>query len=244
MNKVFCRKRLLFSLIFTGYLILFNTACGLDTFYVLDAPTNVVHKPEHGAIDFATSYFEFYTTDKEYESIKFLGTDVYYKIYKSSARLDSEVNDLENLASRDQSSSNAAEKLITSYRYQPLRGAGHDDVSVLIPSDGSDDKVYIRLSDYTSTYPAQITVNNDNIYGSDSRVIPVRNLSNKPSFNFSTIAADLRPKSGDVDVSDSGSSSDNYWYVSLFALAIGQDSTYSPIYSNILYLGSVRISAE
>ena len=242
MNKVFCRKRVVFSFLLAGYLILFNASCGLDTFYVLDAPTNVVHRPDCSSIDYSDNYFDFYTVDKNYDSIKFLGTEVYYKIYKSSSRLTTEASDLQAAANKDDSSGGAAEKLIQSYKYQPLRGSGYDDKAVLIPTTGSDQKITIRLSDYHGIYLSQITVDGSNIYGSPSRVIPVRNLPDKPNFNFTSVN---NPKSDDADVNTSGSSASSAeWYVSMFAVAIGQDETYSPIYSNILYLGSVRIPVE
>ena len=244
MNKVFCRKRFLVSFILTGCLILFNSSCGLDTFYVIDPPTNVVHKPEYSSIDYSDSYFEFFTVDKEYDSIKFLGTEVYYKIYRSSSRLKSEAEDIQTISNRDDSTSVAAEKLIQTYRFQPLRAAGYADKAVLIPTSGSNAKVNIRLSDYNDLYLASITVDGDNIYESPSRVIPVRNLPNKTTFSFKDLKADQRPKSDDVDVNNSGSSTDSDWYVSMFAVAIGQDYTYASIYSNVLYLGSVRIPTE
>ena len=248
MNKVFCKKGVLFSLILTGYLILFNTSCGLDTFYVIDGPTNTIHKPDCNSIDYSDSYFEFYTVDKEYDTIKFLGTDVYYKIYKSPDRLRSEYEDLIAISNRDDTASAAAEKMIQTYRFQPLRAAGYEGKDVLFPTVQSNQKIYIRLSNYTVSYPAKITVDNDNIYNAANTVIPVRNLATRPSFNFQelrTSNSSLLPKSDDVDVNTTGSnSSDTNWYVSLFAVAIGQDSSYSAIYSNILHLGSVRIPTE
>lgn len=243
MNKAFCRKRCIFSFLLTGCLIFFNLSCGLDTFYVIDGPTNTIHQPDCSSIDYSENYFEFDTIDKDYDSIKFLGTDVYYKIYSSSSVLQNQVNDLISIANRSESTSAAAERLIQNYQYQPLRGAGHDGVSVLIPTDGSNDRVYIRLSNYSDIYPAQITVNGKNIYDSEGQVVPVRNLPSKPSFSFSALSPDLRPKSDDADVNGSSTSND-FWYISMFALAIGQDTTYTPVYSNILYLGSVQIPAK
>ena len=243
MNKVFCRKRVLFSFILAGYLILFNTACGLDTFYVIDSPNNTIHAPSYSSIEYQDNYFEFWTEDKTYDAIKFQGTEVYYRIYKSSDRLRTEVNDLIAIAEKDESNS-AAYKLTDTYKYQPLRGKGYEDKDVLIPTAGYNQRVYIRLSDYSGTYFAEIKVNNNNIYGSSTTVIPVRNLDKSLSFNFKELTEDERPQSGDVDVNTNGSSSDNDWYVSLFAVAVGLDYTYSQIYSNILYLGSVRIPIE
>ena len=244
MNKVFCKKGLLFSLIFAGYLILFNTSCGLDTFYVIDGPKNTIHTPDCSSIDYSENYFEFFTVDKDYESIKFLGTDVYYKIYQSSSRLQSEADDLLTTANREDSTTAAAEKLIQNYHFQPLRGAGHYGVNVLIPTSGDNQRIHIRLSDYSDLYLAQITVDGENIYNSSSRVIPVRNVPDKTSFNFKNSIPETIPEKDDADVNTSGSSSGSLWYVSMFALAIGQDASYSPIYSNILYLGSVAIPVE
>lgn len=244
MNKVFCRKRTIFSLLLTGCLIFFNLSCGLDTFYVIDAPTNVLHKPDCSSIDYSENYFDFYTNDKKYENLKFLGTEIYYKIYKSSSRLNSEADDLITLANKSDSASSSADRMIQTYKFQPLRAAGHEGESVLIPTVESNQRINIRLSNYT-IYPAQITVDGENIYGSASRVIPVRNLPSKPNFNFRTAVSDSVPKSDDVDVNTSGSStSESIWYVSMFAVAIGQDSSYTPVYSTVLYLGSVQIPVE
>ena len=247
MNKVFCRKRTIFSLLLTGCLIFFNLSCGLDTFYVIDAPTNVMHKPDCSSIDYSDNYFDFFTADKEYEAIRFLGTEVYYKIYKSSARLNTEADDLVSIANKSDNTSAAAERMIQSYKFQALRGAGHKGENILIPANGSNQRINICLSDYT-IYPALITVDGNNIYGDASTVKPVRNLSDDKYFNFRASAASSSanavPLEGEVDVNTSGTSSDSDWYVSMFAVAIGQDSSYVPVYSNILYLGSVRIPLE
>ena len=54
MNKTFCKKNHIFSLILAGCLILFNlSSCGLDTFYVIDAPSNVIHQPQYSSIDYS-----------------------------------------------------------------------------------------------------------------------------------------------------------------------------------------------
>lgn len=252
MNKAFCRKRVLFSFVLTGCLIFFNLSCGLDTFYELKSPFNIVHKPDCSSIDYTESYFEFFTgaAPDSGVPIKFFGTDVYYKIYQSSSTLQNQVNELIAVANREESTSVAASRMIETYKYQPLRGAGYDNVNVLFPAkpkeedeDKKVDLVSIRLSNYQDLYPAHITVNGGNIYNSTSRVVPVRNLPSKPSFSFASLNDDLRPKSDDADVSSSSNNPD-LWYVSMFAVAIGQDENFSPVYSNILYLGSVQIPAK
>ena len=244
MNKAFCKKRVFFSFLLTGCLILFNLSCGLDTFYVIDAPHQTVHIPEWNNPDIATdSYFEFYTVDKDYDSVKFLGTDVYYKIYKSSSTLESQVNDLVKLATESDTNT-SADKMIRTYLYKPLRGKGHENVNVLLPTTGSNQRVKIRLNNYT-IYDAGIDVDGSHIYGSSSAVIPVRNLENNPTFQFKSSDSDSIPKSGDADVNSNGSSSsDSDWYIAMFAVAVGLDYTYTQVFSNVLYLGAVTITVE
>ncbi len=254
MNKAFYIKRCISSFMLIGCLILFTLSCGLDTFYVIDAPTSIEHKPEYNSIEKSDFYFEFWTVVPDDDlPIKFFGTNVYYKIYKSSSKLENEVQDLYNISNKDDSSTSAARKMIETYGYQPLRAAGHLKEAVLIPTSAdtnadyfynSNSKVYIRLNDYSDTYFAQITVNNVNIYNSSTRILPVRNVENKLSFNFPDLDSSDLPKDGDVDVNSNGSSSEDELYVSMYAVGIAQDNTFSSVYSNILYLGSVTIPTK
>ena len=241
MNKAFCRKRCISSFILAGCLILFNLSCGLDMFPIIDITTRVVHQPTCDSRDYVDNYFEFIITDKEVNDLKYLGTNVYYKIYKNSTRLKSEADDLINISNRSDSSSEAAERMIQSYRFQPLLAYGHYDQPVLFPTENPsgtiDKKVFIRLSTYT-VYPARITINGGNSIG-----IPIRNLPTKPAFNFSAYAGTI-PGNDDVDVNSSGTTSENEWFVSMFAVSMGHDNNFVPIYGNITYLGSVRIPVE
>ena len=164
-------------------------------------------------------------------------TDVYYKIYSDSSRLTSEHSSIMQLANSDNSSNQAADRMIASYRFQPLRAKGHTDQVVLVPNKNSNRRVKIRLVDIRPYDVAQISI-------SDSIVdIPVRALPNSPSFDFFSGADDMKPKSDDADTNMSSSSTDpDVYYVSMFAVAVGQDNTYARLYSNVLYLGSVQIS--
>ena len=239
MNKVFCRKRLFFSFLLTGYLILFNTSCGLDTFYELNAPRAVIHQPDCTSIDYSESYFEFYSADKPDPGVPvtFLGTEVYYKIYKSSSQLKSDVESIQAIANKGNSSAAADELILKSEKYyQPLRTSNHTGDNVLI-SD-IDKRVHIRLSDY-QLYPAQIVIDDTNDIGK-----PVRALDKTKYFNFKSSDTDTIPLGTDKDTSTSGSSSDDDWYVAMFAVAVGRSQIFEPIYSNVLYLGSVRIPVE
>ncbi len=249
MNKVYNKKGNLVSKFLIVCLILFNTACGLDTYYVIDPPVSVINEPEYQNFDPSKQYFEFYTNEKDYEGIKFLGTDIYYRIYRNPDRMKSDCNAIIAVANNSETSSSAPDKL-DSYRFKTLEAYGYNE-TVLIPSVGLSRPVNIRLSDIPP-YMAQMIVGGSNIYGSLSKVIPIRNYSSikNPSstsiysFNFKQIDASLLPKSGDEDVDYSGTGSDTVWYVAMFAVSVAQEPNYTRVRSNVAYLGSVTISAE
>ena len=249
MNKAYIKKENIFITLLIVCLILFNTACGLDTFYVIDPPELVINEPEYSSIDPSSQYFEFYTNEKDYEGLKFLGTDIYYKIFRDPERLKSECNTLIAAASKTDTSSSTPEKL-DSFGFQTLEAYGYNE-AVLIPSVGVNRLVHIRLKDYPP-YMAQILVSGLNIYGSPSTVIPIRNYSsidnslstNIYSFNFKQTDASLLPKSTDKDVDYSGTGSDSLWYVAMFAVSVAQEASYTRDRSKVLYLGSVTINVD
>ena len=243
MNKVHCKMKVFLSSFLTVCLILFNVSCGLDTVYVIDSPGSCLHEPIYSSIFEEDKYFEFITTEKKYEGIKFLGTEVYYKIYRSSSTMTNEKNAIVNAAGNDDTSSKAASLMIENYKYQTLEASGYYDEDVLIPSAFENRKIYIRLDD-SSPYEAVIKVDGENIYGSSSRVIPGRNTPEKTSFNFYSNDTKTVPKSDDPDVKISGTGVDNEWYVCMFAVGVAQDANYTNLYSNILYLGSVKLNVK
>lgn len=244
MNKVHCKIKGLFQILFLMCLILFNLSCGLDTFYVIDNPSLKIHEPQYSSIDPSSYYFEFYTAENTYNDIKFLGTDVYYKIYRNTARMENEYKSIISTAENTETAAQAPSRLIDTYKYKTLEANGFYSNSVLIPSIGVNRKITIRLSDYPP-YNAQILVADQNAYGSSERVIPVRNIVNPSgalTFSFKNLPADLRPQKDDADVDYNGTGSDSEWYVAMFAVAVAQDANYSQVYSNVLFLGTVKIS--
>ena len=254
MNKAFCKKRVFLSFLLTGCLILFNLSCGLDTFYVIDAPHQVLHQPvySYSKANGSDAYFEFWTVDKDYDSIKFLGTDVYYKIYKSSNQLVTETDYLTTIATNEDTMATSADKLITSYKYQKLFAVEAQGKKALFESVRSNQRIKIRLNDYTDEYLAEITVDGMPLYSSSSRVIPLRYLKESNttstraySFNFTDANEIPKDSTTEFDVNFSGSgTTDDCWYVAMFAVAVGLDYTYANVYSNILYLGSVPIFTD
>ena len=242
MNKTFCKKKYLLILLFAGCLILFNSGCGLDTFYVIDAPY-VYHEPLYSSIDHSESYFEFSTVENRYEGIKFLGTEVYYKIYDSSSRLSSEYSNINAAATSENATNQSADRMIETYKYQPLRSSDNPGANILIPDTGDNRKVRIRLSNYNDVYEAEFTVAGTKLG------IPVRSISKNPVFSFKElIGTDFLPKggdNGDSDYSYTNTTGDiSEYYVCMFAVAVAQDVTYTRQYSNVVYLGSVTIPLE
>ncbi len=235
MNKAFYKIRVISSLIFIGCLILFNLSCGLDNIPVVHGPNATIHSPTHTNNDYEYNYFLF-KVGPDNPEIKFVGTEVYYKIYKSVSTLDTQVNDLISISNKDDSDI-SAKKMIETYLYQPLRTKEHYYDNILISKNVPEDtEIYIRLNNYTDEYLAQVKI------GNSEHGIPVRYLPEPQYFTFSELPADLKPKTDDVDVNANGSSSDpEMWFVSMFAIAVGQDENYSRLYSNVLYLGSVKI---
>jgi len=246
MNKTHYKKRII-QTVFILCLIFFNAGCGLDTYYVINPPSMVVHEPQYYDIDPGSSYFEFYTTESTYDDIKFLGTDVYYKIYRNTAVMENEYKNIISLAGNTETEAQAPSRMIDSYKYKTLEAYGFDSGEVLIPSVGVSRTVHVRLSD-SSPYLSQILVSGTNAYGSADRVIPVRNIASSDgrvrSFSFKDLSSDLRPKKDDEDVNYSGSGSDSEWYIAMFAVSVAQDSNYTGIYSNVVFLGTVKISVQ
>lgn len=233
-------------------LFLFNSGCGLDTVYVLDSPHLIVHSPEAQNESQDTKYFEFYTNEStNIEGFTFQGTEVYYKIYNSYSQMTSETSVLQTLSNDTDKSATAADKMINNtssggYGYKALKVAGNQ-TSPLIPDSGSNERVYIRLTDYQNVedYSAKILVNGQYLNGSVSKTVPVRNTADRRTFNFGRNGSlDIVPTSVDDDVKYSSGVSSSTWYVAMFAAGIGIDASYQNYYSNILYLGSVSIDAS
>ena len=255
MKKAYNVIKNIFVVLSLVCLFIFNTGCGLDTFYVISAPVNVVHQPYYTDTDHAERYFSFWTNEEtDIAGFVFLGTDVYYKIYNSSSQMSTEVSVLQTLASDSEKSSTAPDKMMNptssgGYGYKGLE-AKKFNKSVLIPSENQNRLVYIRLSDYQSleAYSARILIGGEygtNLYDSDTKVIPIRNTSDGRTFNFGRSGdLDKVPTSEDEDVKYTSSSSDGKWYIAMFAVAVGYDATYKNYYSNILYLGSVTIDSN
>lgn len=242
------KSKIRFFVFLTG-LFLFLNSCGLDTFVVVDAPTQVGNMPNVDTTDFSLKYFQFTTNNdlSHYPTdFHFLGTNVYYKIYTNSSDLRNHTSVLNSLAEDEETSANAPTRLIEGYSYQQLK-SNLETSSVLVPvSDIQHQDVVIRLTSYQNdpNFAAKITVDDYPLALSTSKTVPLRYMDGL-SFNFGrTGEIDKVPQIGDADVYGSSPPSDGIWYVALYAVGLGNSVTFEQQYSNIVYLGAIAIDAN
>lgn len=242
-------KCIIKSLVLAGCFLFLNISCGLEEFYYVDAPEIYNKQPlvdRNSDSDYTEKYFEFYTKENSMTNylepgsdFRFMGTDVYYKIYNNYDTMQSERSSLNSALVNNPYSS--ASKLIDSYK--SLKYVGQK-TALLIPASesGSNQKVYIRLSSYQNDiYRARIEI------GGVEVGVPKRNLPSDASFDFGRNAYGSSsfhriPDSADQDVKYSSSStSSGKWYICMYAVAMGRDSALQYSYSNIFYLGTVSV---
>ncbi|MBR3542749.1 MAG: hypothetical protein IKN82_03510 [Treponema sp.] len=226
---------------------LFFTTCGLDTFYIVDPPTTVIHEPVYTSTDFSANYFNFisaiYTGPS---SFNFLGTAVYYRIYASASTMLSRQSSISAVNTSGDYS--AAALRMIGYGYQQLNTAA-GNIQPLISDQGAN--VYIRLCNYgdennpSNEYRALIGY----IDKTPRRTVSVSGVPktfdfgrhDNPKYNNPELYA--LPVSGDEDF-ESGTVENNKYYVDLYAVAVGRDVTYTTYYSQVLHLGSIPIDAS
>lgn len=253
-----------FSFLFAFVFLLLFSGCGLDEYYVLDAPTTVNNEPSVSSSTYtsqtvySSAYFDFLTKESSSDNNKsegdfvFEGTAVYYKIYNNYSTMNSHISTVSSLSNSTNASS-SANKIIQDYKYVQL-GTSSGSISPLIPSSGSDQRVYIRLTNYgsDSEYSARIEISSS---GSVTATYVPRRTGNSKTFDFgrkynSNYQLDSSgdyyyPAQGDDDVYwSSTTSQENMWYVNLYAVSVGRDNSFTSYYSDVLYLGSVAIDAS
>lgn len=223
------------------FLLLFFSACGLDTFYYIDPPISRHFIDDASSLsnDPINQFVSFITASSNGDNADiFQGTSVYYKIFNNTSNLLSNKTSIENI--NTEYTNQGIERLI-SWGYQPLTT---DMVTTAnLVSAGQTKEVTIRLANATQTnqgyaYPAEITVDGQNIG------VPVRSVDNK-TFSFSSTAESNSiyslPVEGQEDVSFTAGAGTNMWYVALYAVSTGMSPSLTPVYSQVVYLGSLAI---
>lgn len=223
------------------FLLVFFSACGLDTFYYLDPPISIdfIDETESLSNDPLKKFVSFATVSSNADNADiFQGSSVYYKIYNSPDQLFNNKKSIENI---NKEYTNQGMELLISWGYQPLTT---DKVTTAnLVSAGQTKAVTIRLANTTQTnqgyaYPASITVDGQSIG------VPVRSVENK-TFSFSSTADSNSiyslPEEGQEDVSFSTGAGTSTWYVALYAVSTGMSPSLTPLYSQVVYLGSLAI---
>ena len=263
MNRLFSLRKLKYLAAFAFLLLL--EACGLDTFYYLDPPITDGHTSYYTTEDGIYRYFSFVTNEEsslgdndQYFSssseLVFLGTEVYYKIYNNSSTMVSVENAIDSLNSSSSNYAAAAESLIESRGYKPLKFSSGSFIPLVEAGSSPNNRhVYIRLNDYGTEvdYSKGICISSqpmdryspaDALMHNGQPVMPRRYINSNYGFNFGQDDNNPLPKNGDADVNYSSSSSDSgTWYVDMYAVSVGRDTSYSTSYSKVLFLGSVKI---
>lgn len=263
------KKISIFLILFFSCCLFIFSGCGLDEYYYLDAPITVYNTSTVDSSNYTnqtpytSAYFDFkpavFTGNKDGDFI-YLGTAVYYKIYNSYTVMNSDISSISSLSSSTNES--AAFASLESKGYKNLRGSADSGVPLVSDKDFGDcTRVYIRLTNYMERestdsdyqYKANIV-----LYKSDNNLstayklgVPMRD-GKELNFDFGRkykkgINADkyVYPESGDADTSFSSSASaENMYYVTMYAVAVGRDNSFTSYYSNVLYLGSVAINAS
>ena len=138
---------------------IFFSSCGLDTIITIAEPTVTYNLSYYSTEDYSDWYCEFLTEENANSNLadgNFLGTEVYYKIYNNYSTLTTQKNAINTRSSSSSYDTTAAATLmIETYTYQPLITNPNLKAklgsSVLIPSTGSDKRVYLRLKTYTNS---------------------------------------------------------------------------------------------
>ena len=234
------------------FLTPFLCTCGLDKYEYIEAPDTLYHRP-YETSTFEDKYFEFNTKAISSNWVK-EGTAVYYRIYNSLSKMNTDVGTITNYIYSEDNKAKAAEKLLeTNEKNQGFKPLLYTDYSEsILVGDGDSHRIKIRLSDYLyyeddensfDDYKACIIFDNDKV----NSYRPVRYTENL-TFNFGRYATETKshiPTADDLDVCYSESTSEddeNRWYIPMFALGVGLDNSFKYYYSVPLYLGFVIIN--
>ena len=159
--------------------------CGLEVVNYLSPPANSYNTPTYNT-DYDRRYFEFETNENQ-SSAGYIGTAVYYKIYNNYSTMTSRNSSIDSLASSTNEAA-AAKQMIESYGYKEL-GTNNGTKSPLIDATASNQRVYIRLTNYYETtskaFIAEIRYrSNSNSNASWTYVgVPLR-IGNRQTFDF------------------------------------------------------------
>lgn len=222
-------KKIISLLLICLFFLLFS--CGLEVYYLLEPPTDSsnISNPDNPS----DQVFSFTTADIKNTNpsivgnVKYLGTQVYYKIYSSKNRMQSQQTSINN--SNSEYTESGINKL-ESYGFKKLASSNYSDPLIPKSSSGKNQRVEIRLFD---NYPYKATVSIDQT----NMGIPLR-------YDGSTfsITPGSEIQGEDVDSTSSGNSNDEMsYYVLLYAVSVGSVNLSQRIRSSLCPLGYIKL---
>jgi hypothetical protein len=217
------------------------SSCGLETYSIIEPPK--IGRITSGTIEAMDRYFSFQTNGVVAGDVMFQGTTVFYKIYASESVMNTERS---SISSANNRYSMEGYNRIIALGYQEL-GSSKQNYP-LIPAGSAATNVVIRLFDEGS-YTARIQENDSIPLVSPAWGRPMRRSTGSGTdrgFNFfasdeSVREDNPRPVSGEPDVNYSEYQNGTEWFVNAYAVSLGRETSYANLYSQLLYLGFIRI---
>lgn len=156
----------LFAILFCIFGCFFYSSCGLETIVIVAPPTNIFNSQNIStpSEDYTYWYCDFETEERKNDSLSgadFIGTEIYYRIYKNFATLTSHKNSISGVNTTTNTTA-AAKRIIETYNYQTLITNPEQGLPVFIPSFGYNRRVRFRIKSYQKStdimYRAAISV--------------------------------------------------------------------------------------
>jgi len=247
LKKAYGNKKIILLFFLSACFIFLTSACGLDVIsVVLEDNVNVSHSPTIES-NYDNCNFDF-SISRLSDSNSMGRTYVYYKIYNSSDKLNSEVGELNNLAGDSTKKYTSWQRMINTYNYCPLMVKNEDSSKTKINAfelENGSYEVKIRLTNYDESFCAGVWVD------SDKKGIPVR-FENEYTFDFGRNGSyDKKPEktpanNGDTKnfVDEQKEEEKDIYYVALYSVFMMLDDEFNSVYSPIHHLGNVKIDSN
>ncbi len=137
-------------LVFFVLVEVFFMSCGLEETIKVEAPVKTVSTPLYSDTDYSNRYCGFVTVEEansDMDNAKFIGTEIYYKIYNNYSALTSQRSAITSVNTA--SNGTAAATKLEGYTFQKLITYPQiGDVSCFVPSENSDRVIIFRPKSY------------------------------------------------------------------------------------------------
>ncbi|MBQ0003079.1 MAG: hypothetical protein KBT21_06035 [Treponema sp.] len=226
-------------------------SCGLDTFYIIPSPSEINlltisnDDPGNNKVSFRTNETGIAS------DFSFDGTYIYYRIFATKEACESSYTAIDAV-NNDSNYETASNRIISSYKIIKFIDSGNNVDDYLIGYAGLNRNIEIRLTNYflpdspMAEYMSFIKIDGLSNYK------PVRSesTSSNPKYfdfgwrSFSGYNDTCALPDKDSEDFDKGTSSDGYYYIDLYAIAIGHDTTIKTYRSRPLHLGVIKVNSK